>query len=120
MLVVAEAGGWLAGKTHPARPGRPPLAARRLRLQPGSLVCLNSHAAHCVRHTGRDRPRRLAASWFYAKRSSETGLAQPPAWLPPLWQLRLARGELPAALARLMRNASDRALTGGRTTMQQR
>jgi hypothetical protein len=66
-----QAGGgieeWLQGKTHPLRPTEP-LHWEELSLPAGSLVCLNSHAAHAVSPTAawRTQPR-LAMSFFYFK-----------------------------------------------------
>ena len=88
-------------------------------LRPGSLVAMNSHVAHNVGSVGADRPDRLALSTFFFRRSALTGTVQPPAWLPPVWALKAELGHLPPGLTRLLRNALDAELTGGRCTMQQ-
>jgi hypothetical protein len=120
--MVDEAGdalpsGWLHGKCHPLK--GTPLAPHEFLLRPGSLVCMNSHVAHNVGSVGTERPDRLALSSFYFRRSMLTNQVQPPAWLPPVWALKAELGQLPAALTRLLRNATDGGLTGGRCTMQQ-
>jgi hypothetical protein len=109
--------GWLHGKHHPVTGA--PLAAKQLRLAPGSLVCMNSHVAHYVGPVGRHRPPRLALSSFYFRRSARTGTVQPPAWLPPLWARKAECGMLPEPLNQLLQNAVDAKLTGGRCIMQQ-
>ncbi len=85
------------------------------------MVCLNSHAAHAVSPHGAQRTYpRLANSLFYFRRSHRTGHVQPPAWLPPVWALKVFRGELYSErLEAFFRNCHDPQLTGGRNTMQQ-
>ena len=109
--------GWLHGKRHPLK--GTPLEPHEFLLRPGSLVAMNSHVAHNVGCVGADRPDRLALSTFFFRRSALTGTVQPPAWLPPVWALKAQLGQLPPGLTRLLRNALDAELTGGRCTMQQ-
>ena len=109
--------GWLHGKLHPLK--GTPLEPHEFLLRPGSLVAMNSHVAHNVGSVGADRPDRLALSTFFFRRSALTGTVQPPAWLPPVWALKAQLGQLPPGLTRLLRNALDVELTGGRCTMQQ-
>ena len=95
------------------------MRCEQLVLPPGSLAVCLGHAAHAVSPKAADRPPRLASSHFYKKRNDVTGFAQPADDLPPLWGRKAARGELPAVMAELFRNAFDGELTGGRTSMLQ-
>ncbi len=110
--------GWLRGRQHPVT-GRP-LEIERLALPPGSIVCCLSHAAHAVAPKARERSTRWCSLFCYRKADEVSGIAQPPHAVPPVWALKAKRGELPHALAQLLRPSFDRKLTAGRSDPYER
>ena len=101
--------GWLSGRVHPRTGER--MRCEQLVLPPGSIVCCNTHAAHSI--SPQLQGHRLAYSFFFKKRSDQTGMTSAPFALPACLALDAAEGRLPAALTRVLRNAFDPQLTGG-------
>ncbi len=94
--------GWMSGKTHPAT--GEPLSITRLSLPPGSLVAAFAHLAHGVDPRCAQLPPRSANLWCYRVQheADETPRSRSGANIPPQFQARAHRGELPAELASLI------------------
>jgi hypothetical protein len=105
--------GWLQGRTHPVT-GQS-LQIERPALPPGSIVCCLGHAAHAVAAKAPHRAPRWCSLICYRKADDDTGIAQPPSAVPPVWAMKAQRGELSPLLTELLRPSFDRQLTGGRT-----
>ncbi len=106
------AAGWMKEHLHPVT--SEPLEIEHLSLEPGSVVCCLSHAAHAVSPKGTDKSTRWCSLYCYKKADVSTGLVQPPSAIPPVWAMKAQRGELPGVLTKLLRHSFDRELTGGR------
>jgi len=100
--------GWLKDRLHPVT--NEPLEIERLSLEPGSVCCCLSHAAHAVAPKAQDRSTRWCSLYCY-KKPHETGEVQPPHAVPPVWAMKAQRGELPETLIRMFRHSFDRELT---------
>ncbi len=107
------AAGWLKDRHHPVT--SEPMEMEHLSLEPGSVVCCLSHAAHAVAPKTADKSTRWCSLYCYKKANDLTGQVQPPSAIPPVWAMKAQRGELPESLIRLFRHSFDRELTAGRT-----
>lgn len=94
--------GWMKGKTHPAT--GEPLAITRLALPPGSLIAAFAHLAHGVDSRSEELPPRSANLWCYRAHYDEDKVprSRSGANIPPRFQGRANRGELPVELASLI------------------
>lgn len=106
------AAGWLKDRLHPVTSD--PLEVEHLLLEPGSVVCCLSHAAHAVAPKAADKATRWCSLYCYKKADDATGHVQPPSAIPAVWAMKAQRGELPEVLTKLLRHSFDRQLTNGR------
>lgn len=94
--------GWMSGKTHPVTGDA--LTITHLTLPPGSLVAAFAHLAHGVDSRSQALQPRGASLWCYRVQHErdETTRSRSGANIPPCFQARAMRGELPEELARLI------------------
>lgn len=94
--------GWMSGKTHPATGDA--LSITRLTLPPGSLVAAFALLAHGVDSRSEALQPRGASLWCYRVQHErdQTMRSRSGANIPPPFQARAKRGELPVGLARLI------------------